>query len=195
MKKIVFVSTLLLSLGTAHAVESPRWDMASISYQSSDVDGEKLTGLSVLISKSLGENFFVVSRYGSFSGDMEVSNVSVDLYFTNLSVGLGSRYSIAKNTDFFGVLSYENVEIENSAPEYYLSDSNSGYGLQIGVRSMISEKVELNGSINYVDIEDESETGFGVSALYNFTGQFSAGVGYSQSGDVDSMSVSAVCFF
>jgi hypothetical protein len=43
-------------------------------------------------------------------------------------------------------------------------------------------------------IADESETGFDVSAIYHFTNQFSAGIGYGKSDDMDTLSLSAVLF-
>ncbi len=195
MKKVVLASALLLSLGTAQAAESPRWDSASISYQSVDIDGDKLTGFAISGSKLLGEDFFIVGSYGNASDDIEIYNSSIEFDFNTLSVGLGYRYSISQTTDFFGVVSYEDVEVEASYQGNSGSESENGYGLTIGVRSMLSEKVELSGSLQYVDIADETETAFGVSALYNFTEQFSAGVGYSKADDADTLSVSAVYFF
>jgi opacity protein-like surface antigen len=195
MKKVVLVSALLLSFGSVQAAESPRWDSASISYQSVDVDGDKLTGFALSGSKLLGEDFFVVGSYGNASDDIDVFGSNVELDFNTLSVGLGYRYAISQSSDFFGVVSYEDVEVEASYQGDSESISDNGYGLTVGVRSMLSEKVELSGSIQYIDIADESETAFSVSALYNFTEQFSAGVGYSKADDVDSISVSAVYFF
>jgi hypothetical protein len=93
------------------------------------------------------------------------------------------------------VISYEDQELKTSYRSNSYNESESGYGLEIGVRSMISEKFELRGSLQYVDIVDEAETAFGISALYNFTEHFSAGVGYSKSDDFDTLSASAVYFF
>ena len=191
MKQVVLASALLLSLGTAQAAESPRWNSASISYQSVDIDGDKLTGFAVSGSKLLGEDFFVVGSYGNASDDIE----GIEFDFNTLSVGLGYRYAISQNTDFFGVVSYEDVEVEVSYQGNSESVSDNGYGLRVGIRSMLSEKVELSGSLQYVDIADETETAFGISALYNFTEQFSAGVSYSKVDDVDTLSVSAIYFF
>jgi opacity protein-like surface antigen len=119
----------------------------------------------------------------------------VDFDFNTLSVGLDYRYAISQNSDFFGVFSYEDVEVEASYQGDSESVSDNGFGLTVGVRSMLSEKFELSGSIQYVDIADETETAFSVSALYNFTDQVSAGVGYSKADDEDTLSVSAVYFF
>lgn len=195
MKKIVLASTLLLSVGSIQAEESVRWDSASLSYQSVDIDGDKLTGFGVSGTKLVGEDFFITGNYASVSDDFEVYGSSVDLDFNTLSVGLGYRHAISSKADLFGIVSYQDMEVEASVEGYSDSISDNGYGLQAGIRSLVSENVELMGSLDYVDIDGESETGFNVSAMYHFTNQFSAGVGYGKSDDVDSLSASAVLFF
>jgi hypothetical protein len=195
MKKLVLASALLLSFGTSQATEIPRWDSASISYQSVDIDGDKFTGFAVSGSKLIGKDFFIVGSYGNASDDVEVFTSSIEVDFNTLSVGLGYRYSISQNTDFFGVVSYEDMEVEASYQGNSDSESENGYALKIGVRSILSYKVELIGSVQYIDIADETETAFDVSTLYNFTEKFSAGVGYRKADDVDILSVSAVYFF
>lgn len=193
MKKAVLVSALLLSFGSAQAAESPRWDRVSASYQSVDVDSETLTGFGVSGSKLIGDDFFVTASYAKASDDVNVMGTNVDFDFNTLSAGLGYRYAVAKNSDVFGIVSYEDVELKASALDFKASDN--GYGLTAGIRSMVSDKIELIGSIQYVDIADDSETAFSVSGLYNFTEQFSAGLGYTKSDDVDTISVSATYFF
>lgn len=195
MKKAVLVSALLLSVGAAQAAESPRWDRVSASYQSVDVDSETLTGFGVSGSKLIGEDFFVTASYASSSDDIDVFGTKVDVDFNTLSAGLGYRYAISNNSDVFGVVSYEDVELDASAQGVSDSASDNGYGLTAGIRSMVSDKIELTGSIQYIDIADESETAFSVSGLYNFTEQFSAGLGYTKADDVDTISVSATYFF
>lgn len=195
MKKAVLVSALLLSFGSAQAAESPRWDRVSASYQSVDVGSETLTGFGVSGSKLIGDDFFVTASYAKASDDVDVMGTNLDLDFNTLSAGLGYRYAIAKNSDVFGVVSYEDIEFKMSAQGVSDKTSDNGYGLTAGIRSMVSDKIELIGAVQYVDIADDSETAFSVSGLYNFTEQFSAGLGYTKSDDVDTISVSATYFF
>lgn len=191
MKKMVLASALVLSISSVQAVESPRWDYATLSYQTVDIDGEKLSGLGFGGSKLLGKNVFVSGAYSNTSDTIN----SVDFDFNTLSVGLGYRTEISSKTDFFGVVSYEDVELESSFRGNSDKEGDSGYGLTAGVRSMLTDKVELTGSLKYIDIAEETDTGLSVSALYNFTTQFSAGVGYTKSDDIDGFSISAVYFF
>ncbi|TYL48559.1 porin family protein [Marinomonas sp. IMCC 4694] len=195
MKKLVLASALLLSMGTIQAAESVRWDSASLSYQSVDLDGDKLTGFGISGTKLVSDNVFIAGSYASVSDDIDVFGSKVDVDFNTLSIGLGYRHAISSTTDFFGIVSYQDMEIEASFQGNSEGESENGYGLQAGIRSLVTENIELSGSLSYVDIADESETGFNVSAMYHFTEQFSAGVGYGKSDDVDSISLSATIFF
>jgi len=195
MKKLVLASALLLSMGTIQAAESIRWDSASLSYQSVDLDGDKLTGFGIAGTKLVGDNVIIAGSYASVSDDIDVFGSKVDVDFNTLSIGLGYRHAISSTTDFFGIVSYQDMEFEASFQGNSEDDSENGYGLQAGLRSLVTAQLELSGSLSYVDIADESETGFNVSAMYHFTDQFSAGVGYGKSDDVDSLSLSATIFF
>jgi opacity protein-like surface antigen len=195
MKKLVLASALLLSMGTIQAAESVRWDSASLSYQSVDLEGEKLTGFGISGTKLVSDNVFIAGSYASVSDDIDVFGSKVGVDFNTLSIGLGYRHAISRTTDFFGIVSYQDMEIEASFQGNSEDESENGYGLQAGLRSLVTAQLELSGSLSYVDIADESETGFDVSAMYHFTDQFSAGIGYSKSDDVDSISLSATIFF
>ena len=197
MKKVVLVSALLLSIGSIQAAESVRWDSASLSYQSVDIEG-KLTGFGVSGTKLIGEDFFIAGSYSSVSDDADFFGSKVELDFNTLSVGLGYRHAISNKTDLFGIVSYQDMESKFSwqgEQGESFSESENGYGLEAGIRSLVTENIELSGSLTYVDIIDGSETGLNVSAMYHFTNQFSAGVGYGKSDDVDTLSLSAVLFF
>jgi opacity protein-like surface antigen len=195
MKKVVLVSALLLSMGSIQAAESVRWDSASLSYQSVDVEGDKLTGFGVSGTKLIGEDFFIAGSYSSLSDDVDLFGSKLELDFNTLSVGLGYRHAISNKTDLFGIVSYEDMEVKASFQGESDSESENGYSLQAGIRSLVTENIELSGSLSYVDITDGSETSFDVSAIYHFTNQFSAGIGYGKSDDLDTLSLSAVLFF
>lgn len=195
MKKVVLASVLLLSMGTAQAADSLRWDSASLSYQSVDLDGDKLTGFGISGTKLVSDNVFLAGQYASVSDDITVFNSKVNLDFNTLSVGLGYRHAISNTTDLFGIVSYQDIEAEASFQGNSASESEDGYGLEAGVRSLITSQLELSASLSYVDIAEESETGYNVSARYHFTEQFAAGVGYSKFDDMDTLSLSATIFF
>jgi long-subunit fatty acid transport protein len=131
---------------------------------------------------------------GSYSSVSD-KEYGVNWDYNTMSLGLGYRTALTQNTDFFGVVSYEDVELEASSGGFSESGGDNGYGLAVGVRSMLTDKFELNGGFKYIDIAEESDTALSVGALYNFTNQFSAGVGITKSDDIDTVSVSAVYYF
>ena len=105
------------------------------------------------------------------------------------SAGVGYRYGLTQNTDFFGEVTYEYVNIDVELDSISGEDDN-GYGITAGIRSMLSEQFELRGAIRYIDIEDD-ETAFEIGADYFFTPQFSFGATYVIADDVDLLDVSA----
>jgi hypothetical protein len=195
MKKIVLTSALLLSFGSVQAADSLSWDSVALSYESADFDGEELSGFGLAGSKLVGENIFIEGSYRSVSDDVDIFGSEVDLELYRMSLGLGYRHAISTTTDFFGVVSYEDIEADASLQGNSASESENGYGLNVGLRSLVLENVELKGSIGYLDIADESETTFSVSGMYHFTEQFSAKVSYTDIDEVDFVSVSGVMFF
>ena len=191
MKKVVLGSVLLLAMSSIQAAEAPRWDSAALSYQSMNLDGDKFTGFGFSGSKLLGTNVFLNGSVTNVSGEINSS----DWDYKTKSVGLGYRTALSEKTEFYGVVSYEDVELAGSFGWFSQSASDNGVGLAVGVRSMKTDKLELNGGFKYIDIAEESDTALSLGALYNFTKQFSAGVGITKSDDIDTVSVSAVYYF
>ena len=186
MKKTVIASALFLSLGTAYAAESPRWDFASASYQTLDVDGVDVSGLTLSGTKLINDDIFVTGGYAPLSVD-EDSNVDYNL----LSIGVGYRHLISETTDVFGIVSYESVEVRWPGS----SAKDSGYGLTVGARSMVTDVIEVNGSIDYVSIDGETETGFAIGALYNVTDEVAVGASYSVADNTTGLSLTGAYFF
>lgn len=195
MKKLVLISTLLLSMGSAQAAESLNWNKVEGSYHKLDADGDDLSGFGVAGTVDLNNNFLVDVSYKKSSDDITEYGESLDVDYTVLSAGIGYKLSISETTDAFGVLSYEEVKVDVSYQGYSEDISGDGYGAKLGIRSMLFEQFELTGSIQYVKIEDENETGLELSGLYHFSQKFAAGFAYNSIGDMDTTSIKAVYFF
>ncbi len=69
---------------------------------------------------------------------------------------------------------------------FCISDDDDGYGLDLGVRSLINnDKVELAGGVGYADIGDDSgDFVVAGSARYHFTNAMSGAIGAAFSDDV-----------
>jgi len=191
VKKLLLASALLLAAGSIHAVESVRWDNASLSYQTVDSDGSDLSGFSLSGMKLINDNVFITGGYSSVSGDESF----FDIDFTSLAFGFGYRHAHSKTTDFFGVASILRQEVDISSSFGSIDDSESGFDLQAGIRSLVNPNIELSGALRFVDIADDTETGLNLSAMYHFTEQYSAGISYDTTGDADTINLSAILFF
>lgn len=187
MKKLLLGSALLLAFSQVSANEGPKWDSLSIGYQDVDAAGVDVSGFSFSGSKLVSDNVFI---FGNLSMNSDtIGGVDFDLDTTTL--GLGYRHNISNTTDFFGTLSYEKIETEVSGRGLSGGADGNGYGLAIGVRSMVTEKLELLGSIGYLDIEDDSEGEFTLGASYHFTESFSLGLGYNKVDELKTTSLTA----
>lgn len=183
----------LLTLATAAFISSSTladsldWNFVEAGYALTDIDGLSgfsPSGLAIAGSKLLDENIFIAASYSMLSDDFR----GVDLDIDQVSAGIGYRYGLSSTTDVYVAASYEYFEV--SANSGGGSADDSGYGLTIGVRSMLTEVFELSGSIGYVDIDDDSETALSVAAYYYFSDQVSIGAHHSTSSDADTTGVS-----
>ena len=187
MKRTILASIFgALSLNAFAA--SPSYDFVKAGYVQADIEDAgdfEPTGFQIQGFKSLNENVYLTGRYGQLGED--VSGVDIDLDYA--SAGVGYRYGLTQNTDFFGEVTYEYVNIDVELDSISGEDDN-GYGITAGIRSMLSEQFELRGAIRYIDIEDD-ETAFEIGADYFFTPQFSFGATYVIADDIDLLGVSA----
>ena len=187
-----FLAVLLsIFLAAPAMAESPSYNFIQAGYQSIDldlgagfdVDGD---GYSLGGSFEIGDNVFVFASYGTSEFDF-----GVDL--NQLQAGLGYHLGLTDNTDFFASLAYVDAEVEASG---FGSADDSGYGASIGVRSNVSDLIELVGEIAYVDFGDGGDsTAIGGGIWFNLTDSFALGLGAAASDDVTSYGASARLYF
>ena len=197
MKNVLLGSALLLSVAATPAFAGPNWNQITGTYSSFDIGILDFDGFGVSGTKLLNSNVFVAGSLSTTSEDQ----TNEDVTFNEISLGLGYRYAVNNTTDIFGVISYEDAEVDS---DFSSSESENGYGLKAGVRSMVAPKVEVSANVSYIEIDDLDDVTFSVSGDYYFTKQFSAGVGYSSgynvfseafNEDLDTLSLSATYSF
>ena len=110
------------------------------AYSKLDVGPGKLDGFSIDGALKFSDSF-----YGLVSYD-KLSDSGVD--FAETAVGVGFRHGISDKSDWISELSY----VRDTADLGFFDVSDNGYRVATGVRSMVSDKVELNGKVNYTNI-------------------------------------------
>ncbi len=195
MKKLLLASALLLSTGVAQATDSVRWDMASVSLQSVEIDGDKMKGYGLAATTLLNENVIIAGHYSTIFDDMMFFGTKLEIELSTMGLGLGYRHAISDKTDFYGIVSYETIKADVSSGGYSDDASESGVGLEVGIRSLMSEQFELIGSLKNVSIEDESELSVDVTAMLHMSDSFSIFVGAGKADDATSMNAGVSLFF
>jgi len=79
---------------------------------------------------------------------------------------------------------------------YFGSVNNSGYGLGLGLRSNLIDKVERFGSFDYVDLSDSgSNTSFTLGMGYRLTKRFQLGALYMADQDASGYGIGFRFYF
>lgn len=150
-----------------------------------DADGD---GFSIAGSAEFGDMLFGFVSFSSLDlDDIDLDDVDVDgkVKVKPLSLGVGIHVPLgASAVDFVGGVSYERFKFSVSDGVDSISFSDSGYGVSAGLRGKVGDKLELHGTLKYVDL-GSSELVYGVAGRYYFTDSFAVGLDYSKYDDSD----------
>lgn len=179
MRKMI---TLLagLTLSTTSFVslaDSPDWRFVEGGYTKMDFDDNESfepDGFVLSSKYLLNSNIYFNGEYSSF----EEGSFDFDM----LTLGAGYRMPINATTDAYFGANFERID-NDSADE-------NGYSINAGLRSMVTEQVELMGEVGYYDVDDGDAT-LKVGANYYFTPQWAVGASYKLIDDLDIMQVTA----
>ncbi|QCZ92625.1 porin family protein [Salinimonas iocasae] len=156
----------------------PTWDFVEAGYSKADVDDIDIfepSGINLEGSVSVGENFFVNGAYRNLSDE----EMTVELELSQLSLGVGYRYGMTKSTDLFAAVSFENLNAEAKLDgDSFVEGDENGFGVAIGVRSMVIDQLELSAQVKQIELDETSTTGFEAGINYYFTPALAIGATY-----------------
>ena len=148
-----------------------------------DVDGD---GFGIRGIVEVADQWYIVAAYRSVDFDLGRDR-------DTLQLGGGYHVAISDRADLFADLSYLRDEASANG---FASESDSGLGMRVGVRGMVSDRVELEGSLGYKDFGGNNDgTTFSVGALYEFTPVVHGGVFFDLEEDVTALGVGARIYF
>jgi hypothetical protein len=142
-----------------------------------EIDGD---GLTISGSFELNNEWHVFASYGQADLDF-----GFDL--DTLAVGAGYVYPLKDGIDLYGRVLYIDMEVDGPGSQ---GGDDDGLGLQFRIRGRVSDELELEGGIQYVDVAD-SDTSLQAGARYYFSDSFSAGIGLTFGGDADAIGINA----
>lgn len=142
-----------------------------------NVDGD---GLTLSGSFELNDDWHIYTSYSQI--DLDPGNADVDTW----AIGAGYVFPLKDGIDLYGRVLY----IDQNADAGAASIDDDGLAIQGRIRARITDEFELEGGLQYVDVS-ESDISLQGMARYNFSEQFSAGIGITLAGDTDGIGINA----
>ena len=99
-----------------------------------------------------------------------------------LTLGAGYRLPVNATTD-----AYFGANLERLGGDF---DDETGYSINAGLRSMVTEQIELAGEVGYYDVYDGEAT-VKIGANYYITPQWAVGASYESIDELDILQVTA----
>lgn len=155
------------------AAAGPSYTYGELGYMHFDADKYDGNGARVNISFGATEHIFVKMGYARTFVDVNtVSDIDVDRF----NIGIGGHMGITDNIDVLGVASYIDHEYSGGIP----TESDEGYQVDLGVRGMVSKKVELNATASYrhialtsvLGVQDDEDVGVEVGTVIKLKKKF-----------------------
>lgn len=177
----LLMSTSALADGVSYSYIQAMYAEVDIDVGPVDADGD---GFAVAGSVAINDSWYVFADYGTADFDF---NVDLDRF----SIGAGYHAPISTATDWFAALSYEDAEVDTG----FGSASDDGFGIEGGLRSMISPKFELKGSVSYTDLGDDDDTALNLGGWYTVSGNFAVGFEASFGDTISSYGIGGRLYF
>lgn len=190
MKRLILAAATLALSATAVA-QTPSYNYFQAGYESVDIDdnvGINADGDGFTLGGSyvVADNWHIFGSYSTIGLDF-----SIDV--NEIQLGGGYHTDISNKTSFFADLAWVRAEVEASG---FGSVDDSGYGIAIGLRSNVTDRVELAGALSLVDFGDGGDsTAVSGAAWYQLNETFALGLTASIDDDVTSIGLGARAYF
>jgi hypothetical protein len=202
-KNYQLILALVLTGLTSHAVAvTPGYSFISVEYYkfSSRIDGisevPEGNGISYDFSVAVRPNIAITGGYRTGSANVTTSGTIVDADIESISLGILVHLPINETADFILATGFinGNADVDKNGAFFANVDADGG-ATSLGVRAMVSDKLELNGFVHKNSIEDTSRIGISLGAAYYFTESVSVDLDYFIDSDNDSFAFGLTKYF
>ena len=186
----LITGVFVLALTVPALAEQPSYNFVAGSWQTLELDGGGVDvdgdGFSINGSFDVLNNWHIAGEYSSNGFDF-----GVDL--NRLALGGGYHSGISETTSFYADVSWVNWEVDTGST--FGSIDDDGYGVEIGLRSNITDRLELAGGIGYIDFGDGGDdTLLNGGAWYRFD-TFSLGLNVEIGDDITGFGIGGRFYF
>jgi hypothetical protein len=177
MRKLATIGVAAALAFGAQAVSADEFSYNLV--EGSYISGDDYDGFGIAGSLELAPQIF---------GHASLDAIEFDGGFDGSLLGMGIGYTISVNErfDVIGTGSIKRFKFDGSNGDF-------GFGVGLAARALLVEQLELQGGLEYVDVDTYSDTTFRVGGRWNFTPAFALGLDY-QDNDMGS-AVRAVARF
>jgi hypothetical protein len=163
---VVAATFVMLSVG-AHAAPLS-YTNVDVGIVTTDLINSSLNGDGVLVRGSLAvnQNFFLLASISDIGYEDNVDGFA-------WSAGVGGHMPINKQMDLVGRLAYVHQDLDNRGG----SSTEGGYLLSGTVRGFVMDKLELEGGVQHVHLDESgNDTSLIGEGRYFFTDRIAGGV-------------------
>lgn len=196
---LLFIFTALALPAVAGALS---YQFISVEYRnfSSSIDGfsEDFEGEDISLDFSLAvrPHVAVIAGYSRASANLTSSGTMLDADITAFTFGIMGHASMSDTTDFILGARFINGEADvDVAGTYSTSVDRDGAVAFIGIRTMALDRLEFDGYIQKMSIEDTTNIGINFIAAYYITKSVSLGLGYTLDADNDILTFGITKYF
>jgi len=164
---------LLLCPVMAVASDPFNYNYVDLGYQHQSLtDSSTSKGPELALSYTLWSQLQAVAGYARLDTSAPVSNTTNDNYY----VGIRGENTVGDSTDFYTDILY----VDNHTSYQGVGSTNNGYRLALGLRHLLNNRVEFDGSLGHNWL-DQSSNDATIGLLFNATSWLAVGLSYSHS--------------
>ena len=184
MKRALVLAAITLSFaGTANAEFD--YDFLQVNYGQVDFDN----GDGDVIG--LTGSYAMTNEFPLFGG-IEYSELDFGIDATTLGAGVGYNTELTPVLDLVAQLGFQTIQVDTP----FGDGDDSGVGFNLFLRYALTDMVELNGGINYLNLDDSGDTtAFSAAALFDITSRFTLGINATFDDDADAIGVLGRLYF
>ena len=155
--KNIALSVLVCSIGLTSALQAKdlsynQLDFSVISYDVDDIDVDA-TGITVDLNAEISEPLYFALTY-----DLLDFDVTGTLEQTIFGAGIGAHMSLSNTVDAYGEFQLIKVDLDGG----FMSIDDNGHMFEVGLRSMVSDTLEVAGRFKQESAFDDNVNTFEV---------------------------------